>query len=59
MDSAYMGQLLAQVARDVWQINVIGTTQANRCGPDHKLVKAEKKAMVVGSYESNFFFHKN
>ena len=47
MDSTYMGELLALVARQVWKVNVVGSTQTNRCGPDHALVAAAKKAMTV------------
>ena len=52
MDSAYMGQLLAMLAREVWKINVVGTTQTNRCGPDGAWVKKAKTALKVRSYES-------
>ena len=58
MDSAYMGQLLAMLAREVWKINVVGTTQTNRCGPDGALVKKAKTVLKVRSYESIFFYHK-
>ena len=57
-DSAYMGELLAMVARDVWLINIIGTTQINRCGADGNWVKLEKMKMKVGTYECKFFVHK-
>ena len=53
-----MGQLLAMLAREVWKINVVGTTQTNRCGPDGALVKKAKTALKVRSYESIFFYHK-
>ena len=43
MDSAYMGELLAQIATVAWKVNVLGTTQSNRCGPDPKEVAAERK----------------
>ena len=29
MDSAYMGNIMAMNGRDVWRINMVGTTQAN------------------------------
>ena len=58
MDSAYMGQLLAQVACKVWLVNVLGTAQIDRCGPDSKLMAAERKRIKVRSYESVFFYHK-
>ena len=57
MDSAYIGELLAQVATNAWKINVVGTTQCNRCGPDKDLVKSERKMMKKGTYECKFFVH--
>jgi len=32
MDSAYMGYDMAQVGREVWDINMVGTVQSNRTG---------------------------
>ena len=29
MDSAYMGDIMAMIGRDVWRINMVGTAQAN------------------------------
>ena len=58
MDSAYMGELLAQVATKAWKVNVISTAQVNRCGPDPNLVKAERSKMKPGTYECKFFVHK-
>ena len=55
MDSAYMGQLLAQVARKVWKVNVVGTAQIESCGPDPAFVKEIRKAIKVRFYESVFF----
>ena len=43
MDSAYMGELLAMVATEAWRMNVLGTSQSNRYGPDPKEVAAERK----------------
>ena len=57
-DSAYMGELLAMVARTVWLINIVGTSQTNRCGADSSLVKAAKQEMKRGSYECKFFCHR-
>ncbi len=37
MDSAYMGDIMAQVGRKVWGMNMVGTVQCNRLGaPDTK-----------------------
>jgi len=49
MDSAYMGELLAQVATKAWKMNVVGTTTSNRCGPDFALVKSERAKMKAGT----------
>ena len=58
MDSAYMGELLAMVATEAWKINVVGTSQSNRCGSDSKEVAAERKKTKKGSYEGKFWVHK-
>jgi hypothetical protein len=57
MDSAYMGELAAQVGREVWKLNMVGTSQCNRTGAG-KEVKAQRKKMKIGSYEGCFFQHK-
>ena len=49
MDSAYMGDILAQVGREEWKINMVGTAQANRTGA---AVKEAKKNMARGTYNS-------
>ena len=36
MDSAYMGDILAQVGHSEWKINMVGTAQANRMGWEQK-----------------------
>ena len=59
MDSAYMGELLAQVATKAWKMNVVGITQSNRCGPDFALVKSERAKMKIGTYECNLFVHQS
>jgi hypothetical protein len=30
MDSAYMGDIMAQIGREIWGMNMIGTVQCNR-----------------------------
>jgi hypothetical protein len=57
MDSAYMGELAAQVGREVWKLNMIGTSQVNRTSAG-KEVKAQRTKMKVGTYECCFFQHK-
>ena len=35
-DSAYMGDIIAQMARNEWKINMVGTIYSNRTGADIK-----------------------
>ena len=51
MDSAYMGDIMGQIGRDVWKMNLLGTCQSNRvgCGPTAAAAKSELK---IGTYES-------
>ncbi len=32
MDSAYMGNIMAQVGQEVWGINMVGNVECNRSG---------------------------
>jgi hypothetical protein len=32
IDSAYMGNIMAMIGRNVWHINMVGTAQANHTG---------------------------
>ena len=57
-DLAYMCELLAMVARELWKVNIVGMTQTNRYAADGKLVKAEKMKRKVGTHECKFFCHK-
>ncbi len=34
MDSAYMGNIMAMIGRDVWKIDMVGMAQTNRTGAD-------------------------
>ena len=43
MDSTYMGDIMAQIGRYEWQINMVGTEEANRTGAD---------VIIVLSYSS-------
>ncbi|KAL7527939.1 hypothetical protein ACHAWF_002369 [Thalassiosira exigua] len=54
VDSAYMGDIFAQIAREEWLVNVVGTAQSNRTGAD---VTEAKNALVRGTYESKMFQH--
>ena len=53
MDSAYMSDAMAQIGRNHWGINMVGTCQSDRTGAG-KLGKAAVKAkeVVIGSHES-------
>ena len=53
MDSAYMGDIMAMIGRDVWRINMVGTAQANRTGANIECTKSMKK----GTYESVCWQH--
>eukprot|EP00956_Cyclotella_meneghiniana_P001713 scaffold1870_cov73-Cyclotella_meneghiniana.AAC.4 len=57
LDSAYSGDILFQIARDVWSINMVGTCQSDRSGGG-ALGKDEKKSMKIGSYESIMYQHR-
>ena len=54
MDSAYMGDALAQIGRSEWKINMVGTTQVNSVGAD---IKAQRKRMKKGTYECVCYQH--
>ena len=53
MDSAYMGDIMAMIGRDVWRINMVGTAQANRTRADIDCTKSMKK----GTYKAICWQH--
>ena len=55
MDSAYMGDIMAQIGHHEWGMNMVGTTNDNRTGAD---TKDKKKGMKKCTYESIMFQHK-
>ena len=55
MDSAYMGDILAQIAREVWGFNFVGTCQIDRTGAD---AKEDRKGMKVRWYNTVMYQHK-
>ena len=55
MDSAYMGDIMAQIGRYKWQINMVGTAQANRTGAD---AGPDCKKMKKGTHETIMWQHK-
>jgi hypothetical protein len=56
MDSAYMGDIMAQIGRYEWMINMVGTTQSNRTGADVK-DWLNSPNLKIGSYESVCWQH--
>jgi hypothetical protein len=56
MDSAYMGDIMAQVGREVWGMNMVGTVQCNRSGAD---TTETTKKMKPGTYDSVMWQHNN
>jgi len=54
MDSAYIGDIMAQIGREEWKLNMVGTAQSNRTGANVKDVVDKMKA---GTYESCFWQH--
>ena len=56
MDSAYMGDIMAQIGRDEWKINMVGTAQSNWTGAN---VKDFVDKLKVGTYESHFWQHES
>ena len=54
MDSAYMGDIMAQIGRHEWKFNMVGTTNENRTGAD---AKEDRKAMKKGTYDSIMYQH--
>ena len=54
----YMGDAMAQVGQEVWEINMVGTVQSNRTG-DGSLDAAaiEQKEIQKGTHESLLYQH--
>ena len=56
MDSAYMGDVMAQIGRDEWKINMVGTAQSNRTRANVKNIIDKLK---IGTYKSHFWQHES
>jgi hypothetical protein len=56
MDSAYMGDIMAQLGHDEWKINMVGMAQLNRMGAN---VKDFIDKLKIGTYESHFWQHES
>ena len=48
MDSAYMGNIMTMIGRNVWRINMVGTAQGNN---------TSAKSMKKGTYNSVCWRH--
>ena len=57
LDSAYMGDTLGQIAREIWLMNMVGTCQSDRSGGGYAS-KQDKRGMKVGTYESIIYQHR-
>ena len=55
MDSAYMGDIMGQIGREVWRMNFVGTCQRGRVGAN---VDDDFKQMKVGTYDSVMYQHR-
>ncbi len=51
MDSAYMGDIMAQIGRDEWKLNMVGMLQSNQMGTN---VKDVVEKMKPGAYKLCF-----
>ncbi len=54
MDSAYMGEVMAQIGCNEWQLNMVGTSQSNRVGSN---VKEYVDKMKIDTYELIIWEH--
>jgi hypothetical protein len=58
MDSAYMGNAMCQVGREVWGINMVGTCQTDSTGAGALgKVAVKAKEIVIGSHECLLYQH--
>jgi hypothetical protein len=55
MDSAYMGDIMAQIGHDEWRLNMLGMAQSKCTGVD---VEFYVNKMKVGTYQLCFWEHK-
>ncbi len=54
MDSAYMGDIMAQIGHDEWKLNMVGTSQSIQTGVN---VKDVIEKMKLGTYKLCFWQH--
>eukprot|EP00956_Cyclotella_meneghiniana_P027905 scaffold63911_cov67-Cyclotella_meneghiniana.AAC.6 len=52
LDSAYSGDTLFQIARDIWGLNMVGTCQVNRSGAFPHAVKDKSSLKVINIVHS-------
>jgi hypothetical protein len=56
MDSAYMDDIMTQIDREVWSMNMAGTVQMNQLGAE---MAATVKKMKIVSYKTVDWQHNN
>ena len=57
MDSAYMSDIMAQIGRYEWKLNMVGTAQVNRTGADAKATVDFMKAKRKGTHTTAMWQH--
>ena len=57
MDSAYMSDIMAQIGRFEWEINMVGTSQVNRTGANAKATVDAMKKTKEGTHKSAMWQH--
>ena len=56
--SAYMSDIMAQIGRYEWEINMVGTSQVNRTGADTKATVDAMKKTMKGTHTTAMWQHK-
>ena len=57
MDSAYMSDIMAQIGRFEWEMNMAGTSQVNRTGADAKATVDAMKKTMKGTHATSMWQH--
>ena len=58
MDSTYMSDIMAQIGRFEWKMNMVGTAQVNRTGVNAKTSVDFMKAKMKGTHATAMWQHK-
>ena len=56
-DLAYMGDIMALIARNLWKVNMVGTIQANRTGAPMAASVKGPQAIKKKTYEHKMWQH--